>query len=239
MDVGSRWTVVKEQRLCRKCLRKHFGACSVKTTCGENGCSFMHSKLLHDDKRYSKPAASESTSQTSGSSITRSCNTHSKSAGKVLFRYIPVTIYGAGKQVTTFAILDDGSSATLMEHSLLRELNLEGTSHPLCLNWTGGQQREEKESVKLSLKISGVRNFREVYEIQEVHTVRDLALPKQSVSASHLATKYNHLKGMPLTSYDNVSPRILIGMNNYRLGHTLKSREGSENEPIISKTRLG
>ncbi|XP_058817676.1 uncharacterized protein LOC131680985 [Topomyia yanbarensis] len=215
LGVGSRWTVVKEQRLCRKCLRRHYGACHVKTPCGRNA------------------------QQSNESSTTQSCNTHSKRAGKVLFRYVPVTIYGKGKQVTTYAFLDDGSSATLMEHSLLRELDLKGTPYPLCLNWTGGHQREEDESVLLTLKISGVNDTREVFDLPEVYTVRDLSLPKQSVSVSQLATKYSYLKGLPLKSYDDVSPRILIGMNNCRLGHALRSVEGGENEPVVSKTRLG
>ncbi|XP_053686204.1 uncharacterized protein LOC128735741 [Sabethes cyaneus] len=42
MDNGSRWTIVKEKRLCRKCLRKHFDACQVKTPCGKNSCTLMH-----------------------------------------------------------------------------------------------------------------------------------------------------------------------------------------------------
>ncbi|XP_065075705.1 uncharacterized protein LOC135699384 [Ochlerotatus camptorhynchus] len=236
MDVGSRWTIVKEQKLCRKCLRKHFGACQIKSPCGRNGCSFMHSKLLHDDKRYSKPTVPESSPS---GSPPESCNTHSKPSAKILFRYVPVTIYGKEKQLTTFAFLDDGSSATLMEHSLMKELGLKGTSHPLCLSWTGGHQRKEEESVVLALKISGTHGAKQIFELPEVHTVRDLSLPKQSMLVSQLTTKYNYLTGLPLESYDRVSPRILIGMNNCRLGHALRSIEGGENEPIVSKTRLG
>lgn len=232
MDVAARWTVVKDQRLCRKCLRKHFGACEVKIPCGKNGCSFMHHKLLHDDKRYSKPAA-PAPEKANEAPTTQSCNTHSKAATKVLFRYVPVTIYGRGKQIKTFAFLDDGSSATLIEQGLLKELGLKGTPYPLCLDWTGGQRREENESV------SGISEGNEVFELPEVHTVRDLSLPKQSLSVPQMATKYSYLEGLPLTSYDSVSPRILIGMNNCRLGHAIRSVEGGENEPVASKTRMG
>ncbi|XP_058457574.1 uncharacterized protein LOC131434649 [Malaya genurostris] len=239
MDVGSRWTVVKERRLCRKCLRKHFGACQIKTPCGRNGCSFMHNELLHDNKRYSKSGISESMNPSGVNPTPQSCNTHTKIAEKVLFRYVPVTIYGKGKQVTTYAFLDDGSSATLIEHDLLNELGLKGAPHPLCLNWTGGQQRAENDSVLLSLKISGVNDFSDVFELPGVHTVRYLSLPKQSVSVTQLARKYSYLEGLPIESYENVSPRMLIGMNNCRLGHALRSIEGGENGPVASKTRLG
>ncbi|XP_053683167.1 uncharacterized protein LOC128733540 [Sabethes cyaneus] len=238
MNIGDRWTVVKAKKLCRKCLQKHFGACHVKTPCGKDGCSFMHSKLLHDDKRY-KPAVSEMPASSSEGLTTQSCNTHSNTAGKILFRYVPVTIFGKGKTVNTFAFLDDGSSATFVEHSLVEELGLEGIPHPLCLNWTGGQQREENESVRLALKISGTFDSSKVYELSKVHTVRNLSLPKQSVSVEQLASKYKYLRGLPLDSYTDVSPRILIGMDNCRLGNVLRSSEGAENEPVASRTRLG
>uniref|UniRef100_A0A182PX59 Uncharacterized protein n=1 Tax=Anopheles epiroticus TaxID=199890 RepID=A0A182PX59_9DIPT len=43
-------------------------------------------------------------------------------------------------------------------HRLLKELGLEGSSKPLCLSWTGGQLREEKESVETSITISETRD---------------------------------------------------------------------------------
>ncbi|XP_053691861.1 uncharacterized protein LOC128740347 [Sabethes cyaneus] len=54
-----------------------------------------------------------------------------------------------------------------------------------------------------------------------------------------MTTRYRYLEGLPLESYEGVSPRILIGMNNCRLGHALKSVEGEENEPMACETRLG
>ncbi|XP_055645563.1 uncharacterized protein LOC129782290 [Toxorhynchites rutilus septentrionalis] len=238
MNIGSRWAIVKDWRLCRKCLRKHFGACHIRAPCGKNGCSFMHNKLLHDDHRYNDQAVEPSTSS-GGRTTTQNCHIHSSMVGNILFRYAPVTLYGKGRTIKTFAFLDDGSSATFMEHSLMKELNLTGTSHPLCLNWTGGQQREENESMKLRVKISGNCDVSEVYELPKVHTVRSLALPKQSLSVVQLVAKYPYLKGLPLESYSNVSPRLLIGMDNCRLGRTIRSAEGTDDEPVASKTRLG
>ena len=47
MSVSSRWTTIKRASLCRTCLRKHPGACSVTTLCGVNGCERRHHQLLH------------------------------------------------------------------------------------------------------------------------------------------------------------------------------------------------
>ncbi|XP_053691700.1 uncharacterized protein LOC128740196 [Sabethes cyaneus] len=233
MSVSSRWCTLREKKLCKKCLNKHFGACNVRSSCGKNGCTFMHHPMLHDDVRYK---ATDPRKQPSS----QSCNAHSGPTGNVLFRYIPVILHGKNVTVKTHAFLDDGSSATFMEHSLLKELQLEGTPNPLCLNWTGGQQREERESVRLQLEISGgSRNRCKKYVLPKVHTVRTLALPSQSVAIPDLSSRYQYLQGLPICSYDSVSPRLLIGIDNCHVGHALKSKEGAANEPVAEKTRLG
>ncbi|XP_055522480.1 uncharacterized protein LOC129716671 [Wyeomyia smithii] len=232
MSISSRWSALREKRLCKKCLNKHFGACIIKSSCGRNGCTFMHHPMLHDDARYKAVQSSKQPSS-------QSCNAHCGSTGKVLFRYIPIILHGKDVSVRTYAFLDDGSSATFMDHSLVKELNLEGMPSPLCLNWTGGQQREERESVRLTLKISGLENHCKKFVLPKVHTVRTLSLPLQSISVQDLSRQYAYLKGLPVNSYDSVSPRILIGIDNCHVGNALKSVEGAANEPVATKTRLG
>ncbi|XP_055540402.1 uncharacterized protein LOC129727039 [Wyeomyia smithii] len=238
-DVGARWTALKENKLCRKCLTKHFGACAIKQVCGRNGCSYLHHKLLHDDSRYQRNANSPpSTSLDATKNNTASCNTHVSKTSEILFRYAPIVVYGRGKSVHTFAFLDKGSSVTLMEHGLLEELGIEGESYPLCLGWTANQQRQEANSVKLALEISGAQNTRR-YWIPKVHTVENLALPRQTLKMNELVHRYDYLTDLPTDSYQNVQPRILIGVDNCYLGHALDSREGMIHGPIAARTRLG
>ncbi|XP_055632467.1 uncharacterized protein LOC129772957 [Toxorhynchites rutilus septentrionalis] len=239
LDIGARWAVLKQNKLCRKCLSKHFGACAVKQACGRNGCSYMHHRLLHDDSRYQRMENPQISSlQAEAITPTENCNFHINDVSKILFRYVPVLLHGRGKIVRTFAFLDDGSSVTLMEHSLLKELDIQGESYPLCLGWTGDYQRQEMNSVKLAVDISGVHDMR-TYWIPKVHTVDSLALPQQTLAMEELARHFHHLTALPADSYRNVRPRILIGMDNCRLGHALDSREGRKDEPIAAKTRLG
>ncbi|XP_058817188.1 uncharacterized protein LOC131680495 [Topomyia yanbarensis] len=51
--------------------------------------------------------------------------------------------------------------------------------------------------------------------------------------------RFQHLRGLPLESYHNVSPRLLIGLDHAGLGYAKESREGKTKEPIAVKTRLG
>ncbi|XP_053662020.1 uncharacterized protein LOC128711178 [Anopheles marshallii] len=234
MSVNARWTLIKREGLCRTCLCKHSSACPVGVLCGINGCERRHHRLLHS------PGSNQVQPNTSqeGGPVTTNCNVHSVPPGGVMLKYIPVTLYGNGTQVDTMALLDDGSSATFMEHDLLKELGISGKPRPLCISWTGNQSRVEDKSVELSVRISGV-GIPGIYNMRAVHTVRTLGLSKQSLAPSQLAVEYDHLRGLPLPSYHNISARILIGVDNCFLSQILKTVEGRADEPAASKTRLG
>ena len=76
-----------------------------------------------------------------------------------------------------------------------------------------------------------------MYELKNVQSVKNLDLPSQSLGKQ---VKYiKHLNKIPLNTYDDATPRILIGQNNGFVTNTLKLVEGRFNEPCASKTRLG
>lgn len=51
--------------------------------------------------------------------------------------------------------------------------------------------------------------------------------------------KQPHLKRLPIEPYKGALPRILIGLDNWRLGIPLRCEEGEEGDLIATKTRLG
>ncbi|XP_058839467.1 uncharacterized protein LOC131694941 [Topomyia yanbarensis] len=232
MTPSARWTLINQKKICRKCLTKHFKTCDRKIPCDQNGCSYLHHPLLHDDSKHARQLPNSSLQNTS-------CNTHHCSLGGVLLKYIRITVHGKEKSITTYAFLDSGSTSTLMEHSLWEELNLNGEKTPLCMSWTGGQGRYEEESVKFAVDIAGSQTPTQRFHLSKVHTVRSLDLPSQSIAISDLVKHYGHLSGLPIASYAEVKPRILLGVDNTRLEYPLDSREGSENQPTAVLTRLG
>ncbi|XP_065087108.1 uncharacterized protein LOC135708862 [Ochlerotatus camptorhynchus] len=244
LGYNARWAAVKEFGLCRKCLRKHNGTCKSKQVCGKNGCTFKHHQLLHNNQRDGAAtnvsrASGENSATIAQNTSVRECNAHHKSTNKGLFRVAPVIIHGPGKSIKTFAFLDDGSSLTLVDSSIVQELKLQGKSEPLCLKWTGNKRRMESDSVKLDLEISGTGEIQKKYRLAGAHTVASLDLFHQSVDMRKLSEQYSHLKGIPIESYKNIQPRILIGIDNANLTFPLKGREGKMYEPIATKTRLG
>ncbi|XP_058827917.1 uncharacterized protein LOC131687846 [Topomyia yanbarensis] len=233
LSYDSKWATVRAYKLCRKCLRKHNGSCRQEKPCGTNGCTYLHHPLLHG---YGNPRSGES--PTAAAVYEKSCNVHQVQS-EILFRVVPVILYGPSKAIRTYAFLDDGSELTLLEQSLADELGLRGPKNPLCLKWTGETTKIENRSQNVSLQISSVTNPIKRYDLSSVRTIRNLQIRPQTLLTSELQQRYQHLMGLPIESYNEANPRILIGLDNATLGYAMKSREGQSNEPIAIKTRLG
>ncbi|XP_053686266.1 uncharacterized protein LOC128735804 [Sabethes cyaneus] len=234
----SKWAVIREFGYCRTCLRIHRGVCKAKP-CGKNGCTYRHHALLHNDSRQKIAGIPERTQSPLPGTSRSDCNTHQATGSSALFRYLPVTLYGTKKAIRTFAFLDEGSALTLLDQDLANELCLEGSTRPLCLRWTGGTERHEANSRVCNLQIAGIDKESKQFQLDEVRTVEELLLPQQTLDISELSQLYPHLRNLPIESYSNARPRILIGMKHAQLILMLKCREGRMGQPIAIKTRLG
>ncbi|XP_058811204.1 uncharacterized protein LOC131676095 [Topomyia yanbarensis] len=238
---NSRWATIKELKLCRKCLRRHNGPCNQQRQCGTNGCTFLHHPLLHSNGKseVEVESTSSNTASNSGVNFEHTCNLHQGQSSEILFRFIPVILYGPSKSVLAYAFIDDGSELTLLEKSLADELGVNGPSASLCLKWTGETRRTETSSQRVSMQISGSKQLTKRFELTNVRTVQQLQLRPQTMIVSELQKRFRHLAGLPIESYQDARPRILIGVDHAKLGHVMRSREGKLGEPIAVKMRLG
>lgn len=228
-SLDQRKRLVEQYKLCKECLGSHGKwPCRSKQQCGIDGCSDLHSKL------HSTKVANESQTAASSGVI----STHCLNRSTTLFKILPVVLYNKGKSITTFAFLDDGSDLTLLEDSIAEELGLKGEVMPLCLQWTGNVTRKEVTSQQVRLNISGV-NGESNYTISDVRTVSSLDLPRQNLPYDDLSIKYPYLRGIPVSSFSDAAPRILIGLAHAKLTVTMDKRERRSGEPIAAKTRLG
>ncbi|XP_058817784.1 uncharacterized protein LOC131681093 [Topomyia yanbarensis] len=228
LTVDGRWQRVHQLKLCRTCLNQHGRSrCRLTTKCGIDGCDLKHNRLLH-------------TKCESGTTPTSSAENHShrERGFKTLFRVVPVTLQGKNGSVNTFAFLDDGSSLTLVEQSIVDQLGESGPSGELFLTWTGDVSRCEVNSQTVSFNISGASTGT-TFQIPRARTVSKLKLPVQTLDIKALTQQYPYLKGLPVADYTNASPGILIGLDQLHLSLPLKSREGKLGEPVATKTRLG
>ncbi|XP_062710230.1 uncharacterized protein LOC109425711 [Aedes albopictus] len=238
LDIDGRWKAVKLKNLCRSCLVPHRRLpCRARKECGVDGCKTFHHKLLHSFA--SCPLGNTEVAEASQSTVDPKTVVHHNLHSSMtysLFRYIPVTIHGNGQQVKTYAFLDDGSSSTLFESGIAKALGIHGPTDGFCLSWTGNISREEKESQRISIVISGEGKK---FKLHNVRTVQALRLPRQTMCYDELQRSYHHLKGLPVRSYADAAPGIIIGIEHVRLLTSLRLREGKDNEPVATKTRLG
>lgn len=56
---------------------------------------------------------------------------------------------------------------------------------------------------------------------------------------AEMRKRYPHLRGLPIESYEQVRPKILIGMKHVHVTLVLQCREGKPDQPVATKTRLG
>ncbi|XP_073821661.1 uncharacterized protein [Musca autumnalis] len=235
LNLEARWKIVKENKLCRQCLNSHRRKCFSNKVCEIGGCKAKHHPLLHNHQSSLNVSANNfvPTEQS------RSVNSHRDSdKEKTCFRILPIRVFYDFGSVTTFAFLDEGSSVTLMEKEFFNKLGIKGKKEPLELRWTGNTTRSEDDSVKINIEVSGVKGDSR-FMLHDVRTVKNLELPKQTLNFEDVV-KYNpHLKGLPVESYVNAKPTILIGVNNWRVAVPMKIREGGYNQFIATKTRLG
>ncbi|XP_036347095.1 uncharacterized protein LOC118756437, partial [Rhagoletis pomonella] len=109
--------------------------------------------------------------------------------------------------------------------------------HSLCRQCLDSHRR--KCYVNKECGITGCVTNGRKYKLTDAHTVESLSLPTQTIDAGEIMKKYPYLTGLPIESYENARPSILIGTDNWKLAVPLKIREGSWFQPIASKTRLG
>lgn len=233
-----KWKIVKQHGLCRKCLGRHGNSkCKHQKICNTNGCQYKHHYLLHKPDGNSSIELQAETDSKETKAEPSNIHAHQLSKTSILFRIIPVELRNNNITVQTYAFLDDGSSVTLMEQSIADQLNLEGIKRPLCLNWTSNTTRREENSCVVQCEISEKNN--KSYCLTNIRTVENLDLPNQSITFDKLRLKYPYLRDLPIESYENAIPRILIGLNNWHVGVPLKIREGEKGGPIATKSRIG
>ena len=226
-DVNKRWVWICQKRLCFKCLssRHRRDRCKSKKKCAT--CKAGHHSLLHrhdwtNNCQTEKKENSETTA-----------NIWANDRKKIYLKVLPVTIEGPVGSVHTYALLDEGSTVTLVESHIAEEVGATGPQDKLNLQGAVG---EENNILSRTVTLT-IRTEENVHSLDHVRTVDNLTLPNYVVTKEQLA-QYEHLKGIPLHVFSG-RPKLLIGQDNWHLIISREIREGKKNEPVASRTQLG
>lgn len=121
--------------------------------------------------------------------------------------------------MTVFALLDEGSTVTLIDADIAKQIGATGPTRGLRIHGAKGMCTSDTRSrrVKLIIRGSGTGDS---YSIT-ANTITDLSLPEQPAP------------GEPVT------PKILIGQDNAHLIVSREVREGRDSSRLVSRTALG
>ncbi|XP_058122785.1 uncharacterized protein LOC131293724 [Anopheles ziemanni] len=153
----------------------------------------------------------------------------------MLYQIIPVTLRHRDRIVKTFALIDSGSSASLLSQETQDLLNVEGSLKPLTLSWRNGDLQEEPDSEEVSIENMDAKGI--LLKLDGIRTVSKMNLPTQSVDARELKRHYQHLAGIDLESYEG-TPTLLLGLPHAHLTYGKNTRVGHPGEPMSTETHL-
>ena len=133
---------VQKHKLCFCCLSpQHWlSNCSNQKQCGVNGCTQSHNALLHNLRNVSVESSDAVSSINPeaqvkvGSSTEHSNTSHRSSQTSVLLQVVPVTFYGPKRYFNTYAMLDTGSTCSLLLADVAKKLGLDGPLENVVLN---------------------------------------------------------------------------------------------------------
>jgi hypothetical protein len=206
LSVDDRWATVRKFKLCFRCIDCKFSIYhKCKIRCNMLNCSGGHNNCLHKDH-----VKENNVSESSYVANTYACST-------VALKIVPVNIKGSKCATDTYALLDEGSTVTLIDNELAKMIGVNGELHPLKIHGARGMCANENKSRKVSLTVNNKFKI-------GAHTVSKLLLPAQQYCVNKTVKM--------------VVPQLLLGQDNASLIVTREINSGS-GDSIHSRTLLG
>ncbi|KAL0883911.1 hypothetical protein ABMA27_015979 [Loxostege sticticalis] len=254
LTVEDRWRWVRENRICYRCLKSNphkWNDCRAKR-CGVNNCTRRHHALLHgnagpDDRNKASTNTPNSPQDASNNIdephraaddvVATTCGVPATDI-RGLLKILPVTLEGPRGTTDTFALLDEGSTATLIDGDVATRIGAEVTGRQqLRVTGVGGMSLDT-EVCYVNFHIRG-RDLPEHYLIEGARSINPLQLSPQTINVGDIS-KYDHLLDLShMLAYQSAVPTVLIGASDWYLSLSREMRVGKKNEPVASRTLLG
>ncbi|CAH1114638.1 unnamed protein product [Psylliodes chrysocephalus] len=91
-------------------------------------------------------------------------------------KILPIKIRGPNGTFDVTALLDEGSTATLIESDTATKIGLYGPTSPFCYKWKGEVYHFEDDSQIVETEIAG-KNNTSFYKLRNIRTIKNLDLP--------------------------------------------------------------
>lgn len=162
-------------------------------------------------------------------------NTRDNGRSSVLLKVVPIMVSGPRGEVSTYALLDQGSTVSLIEEGLADAIGAVGKTSRLEIQGVG-TMTSSQDSRRVHANVRG-GNYGSAHSIA-LRTVRELGLRTQRAEQGFI-TQFPHLRDMESACYEEARPQVLIGADNWHLMLPIEVRMGRITEPAALLTPLG
>lgn len=245
LTANERVVLAVEKKLCLCCLTVGCSSrrCKNKRKCGINNCEKDHNRLFHGSLPLRQLLSKKEdlqkevkSDEDSGPAADAKNQVNTLQAASL--RYIQTEIEGPQGKEVVLALQDDGASITILEEKVREQIGAIGPTKPFCMATVEGDGYYPNARV-IGMRIRGDFRNSPQFTIGNVRTIDELKLAPVSQDAEALKKRYPHLRNIPLASFKNMKPRMILGSSHYHLICPLKVIEGRPGEPVATKSRLG
>ena len=235
--MAQRKEYVMSTKLCLNCLKPHHVAhdCRSSYRCKAQDCGRKHNTLLHEDR----PAVQTQSNHQSNSAV-HSDESEEEQLEECLLMTSQVNLTGpTGRTITVRALLDSGSTLSILSTKLMKLLHLEKTGGQVSIAGVSDQSTQKQHPlarVRLSSKfrkdwsktitVAGMEKVTRQLPLQAAESVRSL----------------NHIKDLPLADSCFDQPGqidLLLGQNILKHLFLSGKRVGEEDQPEAWLTVFG
>ena len=217
---------IRSRKLCDNCLSSfHFSAgCKRRHACTIPECGIprgIHDSVVAFERKRNeqmgKPHGKQmenSVKQTGYCGSTNANGVDGAGSDDKVMSVVPVKVKGRGSQnvVTTYALLDSGSTGTFCSESLLEQLDIKGKKCKISVSTIGNVVA----NCETSIPCLEVMNLDEdvCFEIPNVFSAKSLNISRTTVARQEDVDRWQHLKGIKLPrEIPNGEVTLLIGID--------------------------
>ncbi|CAG4942377.1 unnamed protein product [Colias eurytheme] len=234
LTIQERWDVVQKHRVCFNCLKgKH-----RKENCRKSPCKYckrLHHSLLHVEYAVQKPDSDIVHQEPVTNTVNNVC---APMTSRAYLKMLEVEVFGPKGSEKIIALLDEGSTVTLLDSAVANRIGASGAKTKLVIQTVGGGNIVNSDTQVIKLKVKGMHN-KKVQRLNQVHTVDNLKLAPQFLDKQRIK-QFRHLREFTTQLYyEAQAPMMLIGQDNWQLLASKQMRKGKPGQPVASRTALG
>ncbi|OXA48563.1 hypothetical protein Fcan01_16517 [Folsomia candida] len=262
MPLKDRREEAASKGLCFNCLNPGHGAKFCKSTqrCGVEDCNLKHHALLHsvefrpprNHPRNQSPNEVNGTvngtvngivNSTANGTSTETVNAFTDRADSTrgyrgVLGIVKVKLTGQRGSKEVYTLVDPGATTGLIDDDVAKQIGLDGPKISMCIKGveSTGQPVESK---LVKFKLAGSYPGARTYQMNYVKTLPGMDMGTFSFDLNQAIRSNPRFNGIPLKSYKDVKPKLLIGNDHIFLTEHLKIIGGRVNQPRAYKSRLG